>query len=171
MYAAPQAGLLSTLIKTVMSGDMPWGLILLGAGIALIAELSGFIGLSIAAGMYWPISTVMPIFAGALIRYLVTPKEEKNKKEKKATADAEFSPGMLYATGLVAGCSLIGMILGFLGGFFPAWSKILDLGHHYWKFVMPKDRSNWSDYLAFVPFLGLALFLYQSAKKKREASS
>lgn len=152
-FAAPQANLLSMLIKAVTSGKMPWGLVLIGAGLAIIAELCGAIGLSVAAGMYWPISTVLGVFAGAFVRYLA-------QRKGKQYAEGDLSPGMLYATGLVAGGALIGMILGLFSGFFPDQARLFDLGHQYWKHLEP-----WGDYFAIVLFMGLGALLYRRTRR------
>lgn len=158
-FGAPQASLLSMLIKAVLGGKMAWGLVLLGIGLAVIVELSGAMALSVAAGMYLPLSTITAIFAGSMVRWLATRKSNQGSLPKK---ESELSKGMLYATGLVAGGALTGMIIGFFQGFLPDIAKKVDLGKEYWKAINP-----WGEYLALLAFVLLGLTLYRYAKKER----
>ncbi|MCA1650466.1 MAG: oligopeptide transporter, OPT family, partial [Acidobacteria bacterium] len=65
---APQATLMSTIIKGLLSQNLPWGLVLVGVFIAITLELCGIHSLSFAVGSYLPIATTAPIFAGGLVR-------------------------------------------------------------------------------------------------------
>lgn len=164
---APQATLLAMLIKVGLGGKMIWGLVLLGVGLAVVFQLTGATALSIAAGMYLPLSTTSVIFLGALIRWVA---ERRRKAEATKAAggpnDKELSKGTLYATGLVAGGALMGMFLGL----FPklaAWIHVpklpvwLNLGHEYWKTLGP-----WSHVLSLSVFAMLGITLYGYARKK-----
>jgi putative OPT family oligopeptide transporter len=106
-FPAPQATLMATVIKGVMSQNLPWGYVLVGAGLSLMVYLSGVSPLAWAVGAYLPISTTMPIFLGGLVRGLVD-------RLRGAEAKSEVSPGMLFATGLVAGGALTGIATGVL---------------------------------------------------------
>ncbi len=106
---APQATLMATVIKGVLSQNLPWGYIMVGAGLSLMVFLCGVSPLAWAVGAYLPIATTFTIFLGGLLRGLVD-------KLRKTKADSEISPGMLYATGLVAGGSLTGVVVGALSG-------------------------------------------------------
>jgi putative OPT family oligopeptide transporter len=101
-FPAPQANLMATVIKGVMSQNLPWGYILVGAGLSLMVYLCGVSPLAWAVGAYLPISTTLPIFLGGALRWL----SDKLRGEK---AESELSPGMLFATGLVAGGTLTGV--------------------------------------------------------------
>src|SRR5439155_16790853 len=65
---APQATLMKTIIEGVLSGALPWGLVLSGGGVALGAMLCGVSGLAFAIGLYLPLSSMAPIFLGGCIR-------------------------------------------------------------------------------------------------------
>ncbi len=164
-YGAPQATLLAMLIKAVLGGKMPWGLVLLGAGLAIVLELSGALAISIAAGIYLPISVSTALAIGSLVRWLATgaqmPFFSKAKKHTPSST-SELSKGMLYATGLVAGGAFSGLLLGFLNGFFPKVTGHFDLGHEYWKSIEP-----WGDYLAVVIFCLLGVTIYRYAQKDK----
>src|SRR5690606_22802381 len=68
---APQATLMATIIKGLLSQNLPWGLVLVGVFIAVTLELCGIHSLSFAVGSYLPIATTAPIFAGGLVRAYV----------------------------------------------------------------------------------------------------
>src|SRR5207244_10117793 len=61
---APQGTLMATVIKGVLSQDLPWGFIFVGAALSLVIQLCGVSGLAWAVGAYLPISATFPIFAG-----------------------------------------------------------------------------------------------------------
>src|SRR4029078_11785776 len=72
--AAPQATLMATLIKGLLSQNLPWGLVLVGVFISVTLELCGVHSLSFAVGAYLPIATTAPIFVGGLVRWFVERK-------------------------------------------------------------------------------------------------
>jgi uncharacterized oligopeptide transporter (OPT) family protein len=61
---APQAVLMKTIIEGVLSGALPWGLVLTGGGLAISAMLCGVSGLAFAIGVYLPLASMAPIYAG-----------------------------------------------------------------------------------------------------------
>ena len=112
-YPAPQATLVATLIKGILGGHLDWNFVLAGAALALVMELCGVRSLSFAIGVYLPFSTTFPIFLGGLIRGLV----EKVKKRRGVVVkegEEDLERGNLFATGLVAGGALMGVIFAFL---------------------------------------------------------
>ncbi len=111
---APQATLVATIIKGVLSQDLPWGFIFVGAALALVVQLCGVSGLAWAVGAYLPISTTFPIFIGGTMRWL----SDRIRGQKE---ESEISSGMLFSTGLVAGGSIAGLLLAALSS--GDWSK------------------------------------------------
>jgi putative OPT family oligopeptide transporter len=107
--AAPQATLMATLIKGLLSQNLPWGLVLVGVFIAVTLELCGVHSLSFAVGAYLPIATTAPIFVGGLVRWWV----ERKTGEK---SDSDLSSGTLFSSGLIAGGSLAGILYAILFG-------------------------------------------------------
>ncbi len=101
---APQGTLMATIIQGVLSQDLPWGFIFVGAALALVVQLCGVSGLAWAVGAYLPISTTFPIFVGGAMRWLAD--RIRGKKE-----ESEISSGMLFSTGLVAGGSIGGLLI------------------------------------------------------------
>jgi putative OPT family oligopeptide transporter len=101
-FPAPQATLMATVIQGVMSQSLPWEYILIGAGLALMIWLAGASPLAWAVGVYLPIETTLPIFVGGALRAIAD-----NVRGDKG--ESEIAPGMLFATGLVAGGTLTGV--------------------------------------------------------------
>ncbi len=115
-FNAPQATLMATLIRGLLSFNLDWVYVLAGVFLAVTVELCGVKSLSFAVGAYLPLATTLPIFAGGMIKGLVEWRAER-KKEK--TEDNELGKGSLFATGLVAGGAILGVIIAIL----QAWDK------------------------------------------------
>jgi putative OPT family oligopeptide transporter len=106
---APQATLMATIIKGLLSQNLPWGLVLVGVFISVTLELCGIHSLSFAVGSYLPIATTAPIFAGGLVRAYV-------EKKTGVTEESEVGSGTLFSSGLIAGGSLAGILYAILYG-------------------------------------------------------
>lgn len=104
-FALPQANLMATLTSGIMSGNLPWPMILVGIVIALFLLLLKLPVMTIAIGFYLPISTTSIILVGALIRVFV---ENMSKSEKEK--EFRVSNGVGLSSGLVAGGSIIGLL-------------------------------------------------------------
>ena len=111
---APQATLMKTIIEGVLAGALPWGLVLTGGGLSVGAMLCGVSGLAFAIGVYLPLATMAPLYVGGCVRALGAGKG-------KATGAGESDPGILAASGLVAGEGLAGVLVAGLvaGGLAP----------------------------------------------------
>ena len=107
--AAPQAILMSTIIKGLLSHQLPWSLVITGMGISAVMELCGISSLAFAVGAYLPLSSTTPIFAGGLVKWLV----EKRMKHKE---ESELGAGALFSSGLIAGGALTGILIAALIG-------------------------------------------------------
>ncbi|WP_099189450.1 OPT family oligopeptide transporter [Tepidibacter mesophilus] len=115
---APQATLMKLVIEGVMGGSLPWALVFTGVGIGVAIELLGLPVLPIAIGLYLPIHLSTPIMAGGLIRGILDKKLNKvggeeavnESKEARGFKD-KIESGILYASGLIAGEGLIGILL------------------------------------------------------------
>lgn len=112
-YSAPQATLMATLIKGILSFNLDWQFVIVGVAIALVMELCGIKALSFAIGIYLPLSTTLPIFIGGAIRGLVD-KNLSKRGDGKAEEEEDLRKGNLFATGLVAGGAIAGVIVAFL---------------------------------------------------------
>lgn len=112
-YPAPQGTLMATLIKGILSFNLDWQFVLVGVFIAITMELCGIKSLSFAVGLYLPLSTTLPIFLGGAIRGLVDLKKKKSG-EVISPEEEDLGKGNLFATGLVAGGALAGVLIAFL---------------------------------------------------------
>jgi len=115
-YPAPQGTLMATLIKGILSFNLDWQFVLVGVFIAVTLELCGIKSLSFAVGTYLPLSTTLPIFIGGAIRGLVEMRERR-RGIQVAPEEEDLGKGNLFATGLVAGGALAGVIVAFLSAF------------------------------------------------------
>jgi len=110
-FPAPQGTLMATLIKGLLSFNLDWQFVLVGAFLAVTVELCGVNALSFAVGAYLPLSTTLPIFVGGAIKG-ISDKIAMRKGENRE--DSELGSGSLFATGLVAGGALAGVIVALL---------------------------------------------------------
>jgi putative OPT family oligopeptide transporter len=99
---APQATLMKTIVEGVLAGALPWDLVLTGAGLSIGAMLCGVSGLAFAIGVYLPLATMAPLYVGGCVRALV-------ERDRGPRAEGEGDPGILAASGLVAGEGLAGV--------------------------------------------------------------
>ena len=114
-YPAPQATLMATLIKGILSQNLDWQYVFAGVFLAITMELCGIKSLSFAVGAYLPLATTLPIFIGGAIRGIVEMKQNKEGKIIAADED-ELGKGNLFATGLVAGGAVAGVVIAFVAG-------------------------------------------------------
>ena len=100
---------MATIIRGLLSRNLPWGLVLVGVFISVTLELCGVRSLSFAVGSYLPIATTAPIFAGGLVRAFVERKTGVHE-------ESEIGAGTLFSSGLIAGGSLCGILFAVLVG-------------------------------------------------------
>jgi putative OPT family oligopeptide transporter len=128
-FEAPKTQVLGIVINGVLKRDLNWTMIGIGAMIALMLELCGVSALAFAVGVYVPMGVSAPIFIGGLVRWAVDRRfarqaaaeiaaagddpEAKALAEVEAIRKAETSPGVLLASGYIAGGSLAGVMLAF----------------------------------------------------------
>jgi len=115
-YPAPQGTLMATLAKGILSFNLDWQFVLAGVFMAIVMELCGIKALSFAVGAYLPLSTTLPIFAGGAVRGLAD-IYQKRKNIQSSAEEEELGKGNLFATGLVAGGAVAGVIFAIMAGF------------------------------------------------------
>jgi putative OPT family oligopeptide transporter len=118
---APQATLMKLVIDGVIDQSLPWRLVGIGAGIALLAELARIPSLPFAVGVYLPLSTMAPIFLGGLLRWRLTRGGDRER------AQARTDRGVLLGSGFVGGEGLLGV--GIAGAAFLLGRKPAGIGH------------------------------------------
>ncbi len=110
-YAAPQATLMATLARGILSFNLDWQFVIVGVFIAVMIELCGIKALAFAIGLYLPLSTTLPIAIGGGIKGYVDWRAERRNEIKQ---DDELGKGSLLATGLIAGGALAGVVVALL---------------------------------------------------------
>jgi putative OPT family oligopeptide transporter len=110
---APKAVMMKLIVEGIMNASMPWDLILIGAAMAVVIELMGVEALPVAVGIYLPVHTSMAIFLGGVVSWIVKRFAVRGDKEAK---DDAVERGILAASGLIAGESLVGILLAILVG-------------------------------------------------------
>jgi putative OPT family oligopeptide transporter len=160
-FDAPKATLMSYIIKGILDRHLPWGLVLFGVMIALVLEMSGIPSLAFAVGVYLPISSSSPILFGGMIRWLVDRKLRKDLAahqltEEQLAAEADKSPGVLLASGYIAGGAIAGIIIAFVTGGFEKFDASLAA----WATAHnPFYNGPRADLLSLIPFAALCLLL------------
>jgi putative OPT family oligopeptide transporter len=118
-YNAPKARLMSLIIDGILTNKLPWGLVLLGVGIALVLELCQVPSLPFAVGVYLPLASSTPIFVGGMMRWVA------DRWTKKNAAESDMSPGVLFSSGYIAGGAIAGIVIALLT-LSPSLSKAFD---------------------------------------------
>jgi hypothetical protein len=156
---APQARLMSVVIRGILDRKLPWGLVFLGVFLVITVELLGVRSLSFAVGSYLSIGTTCAIFVGGVVRWLA----ERGQKEK---SDDETGPGALYASGLIAAGGIIGL-LGIAVKLLEKQGVIaegaIDMGKH-----LPAIHASAG--IGVLAFAILAYSLYHFARKPLEGA-
>jgi len=168
--AAPQATLMATIIKGLLAQNLPWAPVLVGVFLAFMAQLAGAHALSWAVGAYLPVSTTAPIWVGGVLKSIVD--NWRKKKEGESGEESELSSGMLYATGLVAGGSLGGVLIAFVAFFGdrvlhmekPTLLEKLDLGNKFFPDI--KNGLVPGGIVCAIVFGLLCFLLLKNARKK-----
>ena len=162
-FPAPQGTLMATLIKGILSFNLDWQFVLVGVAIAIVMELCGIKALSFAIGIYLPLSTTLPIFIGGAIRGLVDNKSKKSASTENQEEE-DLSKGNLFATGLVAGGAIAGVIVAFLSANEKIAAKLNLLN------LEEKIVHEWGEQgyylLGTLFFFAMAFILYRVAMKK-----
>lgn len=123
-YNAPKARLMSLIIDGILTNKLPWGLVLLGVGIALVLELCAVPSLPFAVGVYLPLSSSTPIFFGGVLRWVA------DRWTKKSESEGDMSPGVLFSSGYIAGGAIAGIVIAMLS-LSPALSAQMDMSERF----------------------------------------
>ncbi len=148
---APQATLMKTVIEGILSADIPWILVTIGALMALSVELLGVPALPFAVGLYLPLYSLSPIFVGGLLRRYVENKYANDKHK----LDEVRENGTLVGSGFVAGEGVMSVIIAAIAfgmGDAPHW------GGYDWM----GGAAQW---VGLAIFGGVAYYLVRSAQK------
>lgn len=172
-FDAPKAQLFRLIIDGVLGRDLPWALVLIGVALAAMMELCGVASLPFAVGAYLPLSTSSAIALGGLVRRFA------DARARRTAEEAESSPGTLFASGLIAGGAIAGLLGAAVAGLEVEVEsggvvRPVSLVAHYGLALAP--RIFGPDVAAFLvgnawwslaPFLALAAALFVVASRRR----
>jgi putative OPT family oligopeptide transporter len=150
--SAPQARLMSLVIRGILSRQLPWGLVLIGVFLSILLEMVGVPALAFAVGVYLPLESTTPVYVGGLVRWLVD-------RKRGSDAESDAGPGVLYSSGLIAGASLMGLAYaGIQPDNFESLRKSLDFGRY-----LPAALVQ-GPLVGVVTFALVAWLLYRAAR-------
>ncbi len=182
-FDAPKTRVMTIIIDGVLTQKLNWSLVLIGALIAVTLELCGVSSLAFAVGVYVPIQYSTAIFIGGVLRWLIEKRlaretaasleaagddpEARARAEIEAIRKSETSPGVLLASGYIAGGSLAGVVAAFLE-FSPKLKESIDLGSK--VAFLDKEKLFWvfstADVIALSLFALLIVFAWLVAAGK-----
>lgn len=147
-FDAPKAVLMSYIVKGILGRELPWGLVLFGAGIALALEMAGVAALPFTVGVYLPLAATLPIFLGGILR--------------RFSDASEGSPGILLSAGYIAGGALAGILIALSAGVFPEF----DQGIGAWAAAHnPFFAGSAAESLSLIPYALLAALLAWTGRR------
>jgi putative OPT family oligopeptide transporter len=141
---APQATLMKVVIDGVLEQNLPWGLVAIGAGIAITAELLRIPSLPFAVGVYLPVATMTPIFFGGMLKWWL----EKRARDKEQ-AIVFRDKGVLLGSGFVGGEGLLGVAIA--GAAFIIGARPAGMGTGW---LGPEWLANLFGFIVFLVFAG-----------------
>jgi len=108
---SPKSQIMALVVDGILTQKLPWGLILIGAFIAIAMEIFGLPSLAVCVGVYLPISTSATMFMGGVVRWLI----DRAAIKRGETSESEDSgPGVLFSSGLIAGGAILGVAIAAL---------------------------------------------------------
>ncbi len=110
--AAPQATLMSLVVDGVLNASLPWGFVILGMAIAAVVEFVFKLpSLAFAVGLYLPVSLMTPIFVGGVMRLALNRRYQAGDQKGRDQMNERRERGVLFASGLIAGAALVGVLI------------------------------------------------------------
>lgn len=114
---SPKSQIMALVVDGILTQKLSWGLLLIGAFLAIAMELVGIPSLPVAVGVYLPISTSATMFMGGIVRWLVERAGRHatvDPSDPASIADSESGPGVLFSSGMIAGGAITGVLLATL---------------------------------------------------------
>ena len=151
---APQGVLMGLVIDGVLQQNLPWFLILIGAGIASAVAAFRLPALPFAVGLYLPLYTMAAVFLGGLSRWLLTRNQTPEEVERRR------EQGVLVGSGMVGGEGLTGVLLAIFVVTIGGGERIVGL---------PLGAPDWLDQvLAVAAIAAIVGLLFQFAKRRHD---
>lgn len=148
--AAPQATLMKMLVEGVMSGNLPWTLILIGACLAAVIQILGLPVLPVAIGLYLPMELSVTIMIGGIVRWISDRRMKKQGREEGS--------GILFCSGMIAGEGLVGILLAVFA--VAGIDKSIDLSSSL--------NLGWAGGIALIVLLIAATMWFSKGARKEE---
>jgi putative OPT family oligopeptide transporter len=161
-FDAPKATLVSYIIKGILDRELPWELVIFGVMISVLMELAGVPSLAFAVGVYLPIATSAPLFVGGAVRWLVDRRmrrlpANRGLNDVQYEAECDRGPGVLLASGYIAGGAIAGIVIAFLAGVTGDFDAALG---RWAQANNPFFAGPWADALSLIPYGLLVLLLW-----------
>ncbi|HEX6223545.1 MAG TPA: oligopeptide transporter, OPT family [Chryseolinea sp.] len=158
-FPAPQATLMATLTRGILSFNLDWEFIMIGVFIAITMELCGIKALAFAIGLYLPLATTLPIFVGGALKGFI---DWRSEQKGEVVAESDLSRGNLFSTGLIAGGAITGVIAAVLGVFYNEQLRNLSMEEP----LVNLFGHGGYHILGTLFFIGMMVMLYRLAVKK-----
>ncbi|MGI5863174.1 MAG: OPT family oligopeptide transporter [Myxococcales bacterium] len=160
-YPAPQGTLMATLIKGLLAFNLDWQFVLVGVFLSLTVELMGVKSLSFAVGAYLPLSTTAPIFVGGAVKGIA---DFVAARKKEKVEESELGPGNLFATGLVAGGAIAGVVVAIISAN-DTWAKAIGKLSLYSPLNKALGGGGY-ELLGVLCFAAMSFVLYRVSRRK-----
>jgi len=164
---APQANLISSVAKGVFQGGLPWNYVFIGMGAAVaVIAMDSYLArrgssfrmpvLAVAIGIYLPFELEVPIFAGGIIHQVIKAYHQR-KSTRRDVVEVSNRHGLLFASGLITGEALIGIVLAI---------PIVISGKQNVLAVLERPLGTWPGVILLV---GIAYWLFRTALGRTKA--
>jgi putative OPT family oligopeptide transporter len=174
--SAVQANLMASVSTGVFTGNMPWNFAYIGMAVAaaiiaidmvLEARKSSFRMpvLAVAIGIYLPLELAVPIFAGGIIHWMAQ-QFHKRVKSPREQIEQSNRRGLLFASGLITGEALMGILLAIPIVILKQFKITLPIIKYIWGRTMP--LGSW---IGTILLIGVAYWLYRTIVSKTSAKS
>jgi putative OPT family oligopeptide transporter len=157
---SPKATLMAFIADGILTHRLPWALVLIGVCLAIAIELMGVQSLPVTVGVYLPITTSAGMFAGGIVRWLV---ERRHRAANRSMAEIESGPGVLFASGLIAGGAICGIVIAAIAGAKGSAEWLADTVNLYHRI----GAFATSNIVALVIFALLGTVLYRIGLRKQ----
>ena len=147
---SPKAQIMALVVDGILTQKLSWGLLIIGAFLAIVMEILGLPSLAVAVGVYLPISTSATMFMGGIIRWLV---DRRLAPEQREGPEADSGPGVLFSSGLIAGGAIMGVLLAAFTVY--KWDTAYDMS----KAVGHFAENNLAAIVIYVLMLAVPLYL------------
>lgn len=171
--AAPQANLMSTIAQGIFHHNIEWGYMAFGVFVGILMIIIDKIlkgtqkmslpPLAVGIGIYLPPAVNIPLVIGGILKYIVmqhlTKKYAKNSHKEEKLASCE-QRGTLFASGLIVGESIFGVIIAGITVF------SVSMGGSENPLALNLANFHDSELFALIFFVGIVLYFIKRIVKK-----